>query len=133
MNANPFTLGHRYLVEQAATENDLVYVFVVNTDLSLFSTAEREQLVRAGTSDLSNVIVVNGGDYMVSYATFPAYFLPSKDQAITYQTTLDARIFRDVIAPAFTLRRGIWEPNQLHGQPVSTIRCSIKNYHASCG
>lgn len=100
MNANPFTLGHRYLVEQAATENDLVYVFVVNTDLSLFSTAEREQLVRAGTSDLPNVVVVNGGDYMVSYATFPAYFLPSKDQAITYQTTLDARIFRDVIAPA---------------------------------
>jgi cytidyltransferase-related domain len=52
MNANPFTLGHRYLIETAAKENDLVYVFVVNTDASLFTTAERQQLVTAGTADL---------------------------------------------------------------------------------
>ncbi len=103
MNANPFTRGHRYLVEQAASENDLVYVFVVNTDASLFTTEERFQLVKDGTVDLDNVIVVNGGDYMVSYATFPAYFLASPDQAVTYQTTLDARIFRNVIAPALNI------------------------------
>ncbi|WP_203649863.1 [citrate (pro-3S)-lyase] ligase [Secundilactobacillus yichangensis] len=104
MNANPFTLGHRYLVERAAKQNDLVYVFVVNTDASLFSTAERFQLVKDGTADLDNVIVVNGGDYMVSYVTFPAYFLASPDHAVTYQTTLDARIFRNVIAPALNIK-----------------------------
>ncbi|GKT04120.1 [citrate (pro-3S)-lyase] ligase [Furfurilactobacillus entadae] len=103
MNANPFTNGHRYLVETAAQENDLVYVFMVNTDASLFSTAERFELVKAGTADLDNVIVVNGGDYMVSFATFPAYFLPTPDQQIDYQTTLDARIFRDRIAPALNI------------------------------
>lgn len=26
MNANPFTLGHQYLVEKAATENDLLHL-----------------------------------------------------------------------------------------------------------
>lgn len=104
MNANPFTNGHRYLVEQAAKENDLVYVFVVNTDLSLFKTSERFELVKAGTADLKNVIVVDGGDYMVSYATFPAYFLESADQTIRYQTTLDARVFRDTIAPALNIK-----------------------------
>lgn len=103
MNANPFTKGHRYLVEQAAEANDLLYVFVVNTDASLFSTEERTKLVSAGTADLSNVIVVNGGDYMVSYATFPAYFLASPEQTVNYQTTLDARIFRNVIAPALNI------------------------------
>ena len=104
MNANPFTNGHRYLVEQTAKENDLVYVFVVNTDLSLFKTSERFELVKAGTADLKNVIVVDGGDYMVSYATFPAYFLESADQTIRYQTTLDARVFRDTIAPALNIK-----------------------------
>ncbi|MTV82020.1 [citrate (pro-3S)-lyase] ligase [Secundilactobacillus folii] len=104
MNANPFTLGHRFLVEQAARANDLVYVFVVNTDASLFTTDERTELVKANTQDLANVIVVNGGDYMVSYATFPAYFLASTDETVNYQTTLDARIFRNVIAPALSIK-----------------------------
>lgn len=103
MNANPFTNGHRYLVETAAKENDLVYVFVVNTDASLFSTDQRVQLVKAGTADLRKVKVINGGDYMVSYATFPAYFLPTPDQQIDYQTTLDARLFREQIAPELAI------------------------------
>ena len=64
-------------------KNDLVYVFVVNTDLSLFKTSERFELVKAGTADLKNVIVVDGGDYMVSYATFPAYFLESATRRFT--------------------------------------------------
>ncbi len=32
------------------------------------------KLVKAGVADLPNVIVVPGKEYMVSYATFPAYF-----------------------------------------------------------
>ncbi|MFC6163207.1 [citrate (pro-3S)-lyase] ligase [Lactiplantibacillus dongliensis] len=100
MNANPFTKGHRYLVEQAALENDYVYVFVVHAEASLFKTKERFELVRAGTADLANVMVIDGGEYMVSYATFPAYFLKSTEEVIKYQTTLDARLFRESIAPA---------------------------------
>ena len=98
MNANPFTRGHRYLVETAAKANDLVYVFVVNTDASLFTTAERQELVAAGTADLQNVRVVNGSDYMVSYATFPAYFLPTAAAATRFQTQLDAQLFKTQIA-----------------------------------
>ena len=103
MNANPFTNGHRYLIEQAAQANDLVYVLVVQTDASLFTTAERVQLVKAGTADLANVIVISGGDYAVSYATFPAYFLDSPASAIEAQTTLDARVFKNHLAPALNI------------------------------
>ncbi|TBX48283.1 [citrate (pro-3S)-lyase] ligase [Lactiplantibacillus paraplantarum] len=103
MNANPFTRGHRYLVEQAAAVSDLVYVFVVATDASLFHTAERVELVRQGTADLANVQVVSGGDYLVSAATFPAYFLDSAASAIEAQTTLDARIFKNQLAPALNI------------------------------
>lgn len=41
MNANPFTKGHRYLVEIAAMQVDLLYVFVVEEDKSFFSFKER--------------------------------------------------------------------------------------------
>ena len=39
MNANPFTLGHRYLVEQAAREASTLYVIAVREDRSAFSYA----------------------------------------------------------------------------------------------
>ena len=36
MNANPFTKGHRYLIEQAASQVDNLYVIVVKEDRSRF-------------------------------------------------------------------------------------------------
>ncbi|CAM2829339.1 [citrate (pro-3S)-lyase] ligase [Fructilactobacillus fructivorans] len=98
MNANPFTDGHRYLIEQASQASDNVYVFVVSTDKSLFTSSERLNLVKAGVSDLKNVMVVPGGDYLVSYATFPSYFLKAQADKVRYQTTIDALIFKDWIA-----------------------------------
>lgn len=98
MNANPFTLGHRALVSYAARHNDYVYVFVVSADTSLFTTQERVALVKAGLSDIDNVIVVEGGDYMVSYLTFPAYFIHDTAEIVKYQTTLDANLFKQSIA-----------------------------------
>ncbi|MCC4119322.1 [citrate (pro-3S)-lyase] ligase [Lactococcus lactis] len=95
MNANPFTLGHCYLVEQAAAENDFVYVFVVSTDRSLFRADERLDLVKKGLSALTNVSVVSGGDYLVSFATFPAYFIQSDEEVMDFQTQIDARIFKN--------------------------------------
>lgn len=97
MNANPFTKGHRYLVEKAARENDYVYVFVVKQDASLFKTSERLKLVKEGTADIENVIVVSGGDYMVSFVSFPSYFIKDKEKVIKYQTLLDAKIFKEQI------------------------------------
>ncbi|CAJ1181607.1 [Citrate [pro-3S]-lyase] ligase [Companilactobacillus crustorum] len=96
MNANPFTLGHRYLVEQAAQKSDSVYVFVVNQDASLFKTSERLDLIKQGTADLDNVQVVSGGQYMVSFVTFPSYFIKSCSEVATYQTQLDAKVFKRI-------------------------------------
>ncbi|MDO4855186.1 MAG: [citrate (pro-3S)-lyase] ligase [Limosilactobacillus gorillae] len=100
MNANPFTKGHRYLVEQASRNSALVYLFVVSNDVSLFKTTERKELVEAGVKDLSNVVVVDGGDYQISPATFPAYFLKSDQEIGDYQAHLDAQLFKQQIAPA---------------------------------
>lgn len=99
MNANPFTLGHRYLVETAAKENDVVYVFVVSADKSFFTTAERFKLVQDNTADLSNVIVCEASDYQVSPVTFPTYFLQEEDDQVAFQTELDATLFKTWFVP----------------------------------
>lgn len=53
-------MGHRYLIEKAATENDEVVVFVVEEDKSIFPTDVRFELVKKGCEDLKNVIVLKG-------------------------------------------------------------------------
>ncbi|GAB2024511.1 [citrate (pro-3S)-lyase] ligase [Lactovum odontotermitis] len=100
MNANPFTLGHRALVEKAAEENEQVIVFVVASDGSLFTPGERLLLVQQGLADLPNVSVTTGGDYMVSFATFPSYFIKDEAGITKYQTELDARLFGKWMVPA---------------------------------
>ena len=100
MNANPFTLGHLYLAEQAAAACDWLHLFVVREDVSLFPFTERLAMVRQGVAHLSNVTVHSGSEYLISHATFPAYFL--KDSKLVNQTwgAIDLLIFRNYIAPA---------------------------------
>ena len=71
MNANPFTRGHRYLVEQAANGASTLYVIAVREDCSTFSYAERLAMIQAGCKGLDNVVVVEGSDYAISELTFP--------------------------------------------------------------
>lgn len=99
MNCNPFTLGHRYLMETAAKECDWVYVFILSEDKSEFSAADRLMLVKEGTQDLKNVTVLPTGPYLISSATFPTYFL--KEQTQTAQCALDVEIFRKYFIPKF--------------------------------
>jgi [citrate (pro-3S)-lyase] ligase len=65
MNCNPFTLGHRYLVEQAASQNDTVHLFVVSEDVSFFPFADRCAMVEAGCSDLANIILHETRSYIL--------------------------------------------------------------------
>ena len=105
MNCNPFTKGHRYLVEYAAERSELVYIFVVEEDRSAFPFSVRLKLVQEGTADIPNVRVIGSGSYMISSATFPTYFLKEKTDATAVQAELDAALFATGIAPAFGIRR----------------------------
>lgn len=100
MNANPFTKGHRYLVESAAAEVDNLYVIAVKEDLSRFPYSDRLAMIKAGTADISNVTVCEGSDYAVSATTFPTYFLKKLDDASDVQMSLDIDLFSSRIAPA---------------------------------
>lgn len=107
VNCNPFTSGHRFLIEKAASENEWVYLFVVEEDLSVFPFAIRWELIRKGIAHLNNVVMVKGGDYIVSGAIFPSYFL--KNEAVSdimkKQAELDVSIFADYVVPELGIRK----------------------------
>ncbi|MEZ7911509.1 MAG: [citrate (pro-3S)-lyase] ligase [Propionivibrio sp.] len=105
VNCNPFTLGHRYLIESAAKQVDNLYVFVVREDRSVFPFDVRFQLVKDGVRDLTNVVVLDSSRYIVSGATFPTYFLKKDDPVARIQMELDVTLFASRIAPFFRLVR----------------------------
>ena len=100
MNCNPFTLGHRYLIERSSELVERLYVVVVREDCSMFSSSERKAMVSQGVKDLGNVVVVDGSDYAVSATTFPTYFLKRISDATDTQILLDLDIYLRHIAPA---------------------------------
>lgn len=93
MNANPFTLGHQYLVEKAAAEWDAVHLFLVSEDASLVPFSVRKQLAQAGVSHLPNVRLHDTGPYIISNATFPSYFLKEENDVIRGHALLDLAVF----------------------------------------
>lgn len=105
MNANPFTLGHRYLVQQACQECDWVHLFVVQENASEFPYEDRLALIEAGVADLKNLSIHPGSDYMISRATFPSYFLKSQKIINHCHMALDLQLFRKEIAPALGINR----------------------------
>ncbi len=105
MNCNPFTLGHRYLIEKAATECDVLYVFVLSEDKSTFSADDRFEMVKRGTSDIKNVCVLPTGPYLISSATFPTYFLRNRDSAEEIHCMLDIEIFGRYFVPHFGITK----------------------------
>lgn len=105
MNANPFTKGHRFLMEKAAAECGFVYVFVLSEEKSAFSAEQRLAAVRRGAADLPNVGVFPTGRYLVSAATFPRYFLKDKSAAPQACCDLDIAVFANRFVPALGISR----------------------------
>lgn len=103
MNCNPFTLGHRYLIEQAAANCDHLIIFVVQEDKSMFPFNDRLKLVIDGTSDLKNVTVVPSSEFIISSLTFSEYFNKSEIQDHHIDASLDVTLFAREIAPCLNI------------------------------
>jgi [citrate (pro-3S)-lyase] ligase len=103
LNANPFTRGHRYLIEQAVATCDWVHVFAVREEAALFSYADRLGLAAAGVKGIGNLTLHPGSDYMISRATFPGYFLKDKGVIEYGWAAIDLLLFREYIAPALSI------------------------------
>lgn len=125
MNANPFTLGHQYLVERASAETDHVFVFVLSEEMSVFTAEIRKRLVKAGVDHLTNVTVLSTDNYMVSNATFPSYFLKETDDTTSIQARLDARLFANHIAPVLNISTR-YVGNEPHSQATNIYNDALK-------
>ena len=136
MNANPFTLGHQYLVEKAARENDLLHLFIVSEDASLVPFKVRKQLVMEGTAHLDNICYHDSGPYIISNATFPSYFQKDENAVIESHALLDLTVFTKIARTLGITRRYVGEEptslvtgiyNQIMSEklPENNIECVI--------
>lgn len=98
MNANPFTKGHRYLVEKALEQVAGVVIIPVKEDQE-FTYQERREMIVKGCEGL-RVTVADGSDYSISALTFPTYFLKDLSTAAETQMRLDLDLFARHIVPA---------------------------------
>lgn len=103
MNCNPFTFGHKYLIEEASKNNKEVLVFIVEEDKSLFPFKIRYELALRGVEHLKNVKVLPGGEYIISSATFPSYFLRKEGEKLRAYVDLDASIFGKYLCKSFNI------------------------------
>lgn len=92
-NCNPFTKGHQYLIETASRQCDLLHVFVLSEDKSIFPAEIRYGLVKRGVEHIKNVVVHKTSNYLISSATFPTYFIKEKEDAGNINCVLDLSIF----------------------------------------
>jgi [citrate (pro-3S)-lyase] ligase len=99
MNCNPFTNGHRYLIETAAAQVKYLIIFVVEEDKSDFPFADRYELVQAATEDLENVFAVPSGRFIISSLTFSEYFNKKDIGSMSVNPSNDVRMFGGQLAP----------------------------------
>ncbi len=103
INANPMTLGHLFLIETAAKENDEVLVFVVSEDLSSFPFSDRFAIIKKATAHLKNVTVLPTLSYLVSKITFPKYFLKEDQLIKDEQTLVDVLVYKQYYEKIFNI------------------------------
>ncbi|OON86257.1 [citrate (pro-3S)-lyase] ligase [Oribacterium sp. C9] len=136
MNANPFTLGHRYLVEKAMEGCDILHLFMVSEDASLVPFSVRKRLIEEGTSDFKNIIYHDSGSYIISSATFPAYFQKGDNAVIKSQAGIDLHVFEGIAGKLHVNARyvgdeptslvtGIYNDIMAEALPKAGVECHI--------
>jgi [citrate (pro-3S)-lyase] ligase len=106
MNCNPFTKGHRYLIEKALEQVDVLYIFVVEEDKSQYSFKRRFEMVKQGTEDLQEQIyVIPSGKYVISKDTFSQYFDKEKEITEIQDMEYDVGIFCEAVCRVFGITK----------------------------
>lgn len=98
MQADPFSLQERFSLEWASKKVDLLIVFIIEGANSLFTLEERYEMLYAGTKDMKNVMVVSGGDFIMSKTNYPEYYTQHKSQVIELNAEYDSNFFAEYIA-----------------------------------
>ncbi len=134
MNANPFTLGHQYLVQQATAENDIVHLFGLSEDCSVIPYQIRKKLILEGCASFSNICYHDSGPYIISNATFPSYFLKDEAEVIREHALLDLDIFSKIAEKLHISVRYVGEEpySQVTGIYNQIMKSQLPDYGITC-
>lgn len=133
-NCNPFTQGHRYLIETAARQVSTLHVFILSERKGPFTPETRMALAQAGCQDLKNVYFHPTGPYMVSSATFPSYFIKDKAQVDEIYCAADLKLFGERFVPALNITHRFvgTEPNCKVTEAYNAqMKCILPQYGVS--
>lgn len=122
-NCNPFTRGHRYLMETAAGQCEWLHVFILSEEQGMFGAEERFRMVQDGVQDISNIILHPTSDYLISPAVFPTYFIKDKSRAYEINCMLDITLFCEAIASELHITKRF-----VGSEPL----CAITNAYNTC-
>lgn len=102
-NCNPFTRGHRFLIEEAGKKCDVLHLFILSEESGIFTARQRYEMVELGIMGIENVVLHATSDYLISSATFPTYFMKDKVDIGTINCILDLEIFYTYIVKALNI------------------------------
>ncbi len=105
MNCNPFTKGHRFLIDESLRQCEHLFVFVVEEDASDFAFNDRFEIVKENLKNEKRVTVLPSGKFMISSFTFAEYFDKDNKQTEKLDMTYDAKIFGEYIAPTLNISK----------------------------
>lgn len=105
ISANPFTKGHRFLIDYASQNADIIYIFVVHNEMLDFSYEIRRQLIEEGTKDIDNIIIIDGGDVVATIENFTSYYVRDKMQGKEISPIQDVELFAGYIAPQLGINK----------------------------
>ena len=111
-NGNPFTNGHRHLIEAAAAATDHVYLLSVKEDSSIFSFNERYAMAVDATTDLGNVTVVPSGLFIGNITNFPAYYAKVYEGDAEDQVRMHVEAYASIATLLHTTHRFVGEEPQ---------------------
>ena len=119
-NANPYTLGHDYLLSLASKRSSAVVVFVIegkpesgcrgNHESTIIELPfeDRIKLVKQGAEKYPNILVLPAGPFLIGRNSFPESWsqdwkAEEKGKAHLF-ALLDAKLFFQVIAPELGIK-----------------------------
>ena len=71
----------------------------------MFEPQDRLEMIKAGTADIENCRVYESKRYLVSRATFPAYFIRDEEHADEVKSEIDITLFSERIAPVLRIQK----------------------------
>ncbi len=105
MHCNPFTKGHKYLIEKALENVDYLYIFILSEDKSEIPFSLRKKLLLHEVEDYSNVRVMECGGFMASTMTFPEYFSKEINKKTRVDASKDILTFCQYVAPTLNITK----------------------------